>query len=303
MTMIRPYLQHPDVDLNNALQQRAKRGDFLVIQAILDHIRIDSIEASMISWRGRPDEVERLIDNNGLLTRATQSGNLELVKYLVINGASLNSGLGGWPYSPPNYAVTSGHFDIVKYYVEELGVRNREWQGAAVQLAMSFPTTDDLRTIRILQYLISKGLITINGRNSNGATLLHGATKYFQLSLMKYLLKLKANPFIRDRTGKMAWDLSSLPHKMDWDLTPLPRDVFYNFDKENFKIEDLWFVYYNNLFDIKAVPKNWSSLFWEHGGLERRISSRLKYQTPDDVKLWIRLPGNNVCEVHLATDC
>jgi hypothetical protein len=288
--MIGPYLAHPEVNLTYVLRQRANRGDFLVIQAILDHIRIN---AARESWRGRTDEVERLIDQNSLLTRATLSGNLELVQYLVINGADLNCRAVGYPFTPSNYAITSGHIDLIKYYAEDLHVDTGDWQGAAIQLAMK-PTVSDLRNTEVIKYLITKDLIKVNGRNSNRSTLLHGATapKLNQPKLIEALLKLKANPMVRDRTGKLAWDFSKFS-----------RDVMYKFDELNFKptvAENLWFVYYNDT-ELVIAPMNFVGLRYIHPGLPKRIFARVKVKKPDDVKLWIRLPENNVSEKLLAS--
>lgn len=277
------FLKHPQVDINSALQQRARKGNLIVVQAILDHVRIKANATS--TWHTRNDEVKKLIDRNGLLTHASRNGNVELVKYLVENGADLECRAVGYPFTPPNYAITGGQLNVIKYYVEELHVDLKEdWQGAAVQLALS-PMTGDVKNTEIIKYLAEKGLIDVNGRNSNGSSLLHGATKFNQHGLVEYLLSKKVNPFIRDRTGKMAWD-----------LTHFPRDIMYKFDKEHFKSESVWFVYYNDSRHLKPIPGNYTTMFWEHGGLEKRIFAYTKYEQRDDVKLWVRLPENNVSQ-------
>jgi ankyrin repeat protein len=284
---IQTCLEYPQVDVNNALRQRAKNGNLPAVRAILNYERV----TADVTWLGRVDEVKTLIDSNGLLTHAARSGSVELVKYLVDNGADLNCRAVGYPYTAASYAVTGAHFDLVKYFVEELHVDiKEEWQGAAIQLTAT-NLTGDLRNTRMIEYLLDKGLIAINHRNSNGSTLLHGATKFNQNNLVNYLLTKNANPFVRDRTGKMAWD-----------LTHFPRDVLYGFDKKNFKPERVWFVYYNNGKEIKPVPGNFTTVFWENGGLEKRIFAQ-KYQQKHGLKVWIRLSENSVSRSDLHWVC
>lgn len=142
------------------------------------------------------------------LQTASKYGHLDVVKFLIENGAKINQQVelegtpeeeGGNIYSDTAlmYASRAGHIDIVKYIIDKgADVNLKDFKGSTALIRAS----TDTGHIEIVKLLIKSGA-DINTRNifNNGALAFALWDGHFDIA--KYLIKSGADVNITDETG------------------------------------------------------------------------------------------------------
>ena len=137
---------------------------------------------------------------------ATRSKQLNNVKFLTEQGANLDA-KDGSGYTPAQIAATVGWLEGLKFFLENFGIEpNLDWKGAAFAIFMN--SKDPEGTATTIEYLIDRGLIHIDSRDSDGAPLLYRAWELGQTRTVEVLLAETANPVARSRAGETRWEIA-----------------------------------------------------------------------------------------------
>ena len=139
------------------------------------------------------------------LFTASKKGNLEMVRLLVEEGADVNAfdmnsqktRESGW--TPLVYAAVRDHLDVVKYFVEELGVDVDQPDLAGCTPLMNtayFRKTDYKKNYEMIEYLISQGA-DVNAVSNNGTTAFMGTAIEERVDVARILLQNGAKVNVR----------------------------------------------------------------------------------------------------------
>jgi hypothetical protein len=152
------------------------------------------------------------------LLRASQFGQLEMVKYLIANGADINAqNVFGTPLV---VASRNGHLEIVKYLIAN-GADINAKNGVGYTPLMWASKSGNLETVK---YLIGEG-VDIDTKSKDGSTALIIASGHGNLEIVKYLRSKGADIDIKDSEGKTALDYARInndKHLVDYFQNELP---------------------------------------------------------------------------------
>ena len=163
-----------------------------------------------VVWHGHLDVVKYLVSQgadvneakNGWtpLHRAAARGHLDVVKYLVSQGADVNAknNDGGTPFF---MAAVHGHLDVVKYLVSQGADVNTEYNGGETLLFL--PANKGF--LDIVKYLVSQGA-DVNAEDNDGRTPLHWAAYNGELDIVKYLVSQGVDVNAEDDAGETPLD-------------------------------------------------------------------------------------------------
>ena len=146
-------------DLRVDLMEAVTAGDLGIVRTI--------VEVGKAKVNGARDQVHAI-------HRAAGEGHVEIVKYLISQGAKLDTAL----KTPLHHACagsTAGNYGVVKYLVEEAGVPVDvgAYSKCGTPLHMAcfrFGMHADENALKIIQYLITTGNANINSRSEDGKT-------------------------------------------------------------------------------------------------------------------------------------
>ncbi len=129
---------------------------------------------------------------NNKLIETSNDGLLNIVKYLVENGADVNA-FDNLIFTPLMYASYRGHLDIVKYLVENgADVNAVDYSNQTILMRACSPGHLD-----IVKYLIEKGA-DINVKDKKGRSALDKALENKHYNIVKYFKNLGVNESVRD---------------------------------------------------------------------------------------------------------
>ena len=128
-------------------------------------------------------------------------GNLSLVKESLKNGDDIESEFKG--NSVLGWAVQEGHIEVVKFLLDKGA--NIEFKDKTEGFSILDYAMND-HTGKVLELLISYG-VNVNGKSSNGSVL-HTATSFEMIEVVKILLKNGIDTSIKDSDGKTALDFA-----------------------------------------------------------------------------------------------
>ncbi len=141
---------------------------------------------------------------------AAGNGKLDIVKYLINKGASID--VRDCFYQTPLYwAAKSGELDMVKYLVNK---------GASVDIEDSYGWTAlywavENENFYIAEYLIKEKGIDVSARYSNGKTMLHEAIRFAKLDAVRYLIGKGIDIDIKDGYGGTPLHWAAIRGKID----------------------------------------------------------------------------------------
>lgn len=159
-----------------ALKLASENGNLDVVKYLVKQgVRIIPRALELASGAGHFDIVKYFIEqgfdvnNSVAVNNASEGGHSDIIKYLVGIGANINEG-------NLMYAISKGHLDIVKYFVEGCG-----FIGAGIPIeALVFASTQG--RLDMVKYLIERGSY-IHGSS------LFAASKGGHLNVVKYLIE------------------------------------------------------------------------------------------------------------------
>ena len=140
-------------------------------------------------------------DNDGStpLIKVVWHGHLDVVKYLVSQGADVNEAKNGW--TPLHRAAARGHLDVVKYLVSQgadVNAKNNDG-GTPFFMAAVHGHLD------VVKYLVSQGA-DVNAEDNDGRTPLHWAAYNGELDIVKYLVSQGVDVNAEDDAGETPLD-------------------------------------------------------------------------------------------------
>ena len=133
---------------------------------------------------------------------ACKTGNMEIVKYLLKEGAEIDSkDFASW--TPLHFACQYSHLEITKYLIEE---------GAEVNCCNNFGWTplhiaSEKGDLNLVEYLLDHRA-DINKQDMYGQTALHIAARN-KIEIVKYLLYQGADKTIKDNKHKTPYDIAN----------------------------------------------------------------------------------------------
>ena len=145
---------------------------------------------------GKGIDINLECDNWTPLTKASEKGHLDIVEYLVKNGAS---------WTALMCASMYGHINIFEYLVENgADVNIKSEEGNTALILVSNEDNEDKEHLDIIQYLVDNGAADINIKNNDGDTALIIASKKGHLGITKYLIYKKADVNTKNNYGWTA---------------------------------------------------------------------------------------------------
>lgn len=126
--------------------------------------------------------------NSTALHYASEKGNIEIVKYLIDNGADVKA-MDVHGDIPMIYAAKAGHLELVKFFIEEGGGTNQcDYHGRSILHAAC--RTGNLE---LVSYLVENGA-DFNSRDQWGSSAVNAAIWGRNLNVIKYLIEKDADP-------------------------------------------------------------------------------------------------------------
>ncbi|KAJ4293306.1 hypothetical protein N0V90_008588 [Kalmusia sp. IMI 367209] len=222
----------PTFYLPEAIKERVAKEDHGIVNAILrkdESLRSAAVTAAIKS--GSLDMVKSLISLPDInryeyMHIASIAGKLDIVKWLVANGASTKlkretNKRGLREISPAQAAAYYGQKEVLDYLID-LDLQNpQEWQSLFHDMFLykfeaPHPGVVQVLCKRRARYM--DALVDVNLPNDLGKTVFHNAPKVnnkFSKTMLRQLLECGANPFARDRTGTTPWDIISRLERHD----------------------------------------------------------------------------------------
>ncbi len=186
---------------------------------------------------------------------AAGNGKLDIVKYLINKGASID--VRDCFYQTPLYwAAKSGELDMVKYLVNK---------GASVDIEDSYGWTAlywavENENFYIAEYLIKEKGIDVSARYSNGKTMLHEAIRFAKLDAVRYLIGKGIDIDIKDGYGDTPLHWAAIRGKIDMVRYFIEQGADVN-AKDNDDLTSLhWAVLYANLKVVRCLVEDGSDV-------------------------------------------
>ena len=144
--------------------------------------------------------------NQYFLHKAVEQNRIEMVKWLIENGAEVNA-KNTKHRTPLHCASNLSLFEVVQYLIENGANVNAKDNGDFTPFheATLFTTN---RSKEILKYLLENGA-QIDAKTKNGLTPLHYASHYGQLDIVKYLIEKGAQIEAKTTFGQIPLHLSA----------------------------------------------------------------------------------------------
>ena len=177
-----------------------------------------------ISEDGDLDEIKSLIESTSprainidfqnkdgwtALMNACKEGHLDIVKYLIANGAVDTNFHTEYLNTSLMVASEYGHVDVVNYLVENLRVDvnikdNNGWTALSVACVISGNETDSSNRYLSIVICLLKNGADVNTRNKNGFTPLMYASENGNVNVVKLLIDYGALKNLRNNDGQTA---------------------------------------------------------------------------------------------------
>ncbi|WP_264329360.1 ankyrin repeat domain-containing protein [Wolbachia endosymbiont (group A) of Andrena hattorfiana] len=186
---------------------------------------------------------------------AAGNGKLDIVKYLINKGASIDS-RDCFYQTPLYWAAKSGELDMVKYLVNK---------GASVDIEDSYGRTAlywavENENFYIAEYLIKEKGIDVSARYSNGKTMLHEAIRFAKLDAVRYLIGKGIDIDIKDGYGGAPLHWAAIRGKIDMVRYFIEQGADVN-AKDNDDLTSLhWAVLYANLKVVRCLVEDGSDV-------------------------------------------
>ena len=153
-------------------------------------------------------EDERLFEiKQSSLHLMALDGNLEMVKYLLKNGAN-SKAIDLIGRTPLHCAVQAGHYHVVKYLSQTADISAIDENGCN---PLHYASMGDY--LDIVEYLLTYN-IDINTKDTKGLTALHYASKYNNFNIVQCLLNHGADLELKDNYGYTAFVYGALSNSI-----------------------------------------------------------------------------------------
>lgn len=211
------------------------RGDSRIVNAILrkdQSLKLAAVTAAINN--GSLDMVKSYIslpdiNPHGYIHIAAMAGKLDIVKWLIANGADTTvkhrtNRRGDLEYrglSPAQVAAYCGHEKTLDYLIDLDLQISQEWQRLFYDMFMfeyEAPKPGIFQTLCKQRAGYMTPLVDANLPDEMGKTVLHNAPTFnnkFSNTMLQQLLDCGASAFARDREGKTPWDIISRLERHD----------------------------------------------------------------------------------------
>jgi len=174
--------------LATGIQGAAQRGDLANLQAMMGN------DGSQID--------KQYQNGQTLLHSAAEYGKLDVVRYLVENGADISKRADGYyGYQTIHFAVLSGNLEMVKYLVSKGADVNALADGKVSVLHLAVQNYNVNSSM--IKYLISSGS-NVNAKDEWGVSVLQSAASTGNVNLVKYLVSSGADIGAVNNEGQTA---------------------------------------------------------------------------------------------------
>ena len=231
-------------------------------------------------------------DGRTALHLVAETGQMEIVRFLIECGVTLCKPAKDGR-TAINRAAIGGQLEVLKYLFANGGrAHQRDWLRVAFDIASSYPGDGGLSTARIsrdtrtkiMAFVFENFDLDINSRDFDGSTIVHGAAKSGQWDMVRDLIRRRANPFVRNRAGKTAWDVAE-PN--------FPADIMDDFVCEHYGDNLMYRIRCEHPFDPvsgNAITLCTVKEFFGNGMFARGIGDTLM----EDELFWLHFSKNNV---------
>lgn len=219
-------------NLLEAIKERVTKGDSRIVNAILrkdQSLRLAAVTAAIKN--GSLDMVKSYIslpdiNPHGYIHIAAIAGKLDIVKWLVANGADTKAKhetnkRGQRQLSPAQVAAYYGHEETFDYLIDLDVQIPQEWQRLFHDMFLfkfEAPQPGVVQALCEQRAGYMAALVDANFPNELGQTALHNShtvNNKFSNAMLQQLLDCGASPFARDRAGKTPWDIISRLERHD----------------------------------------------------------------------------------------
>ena len=199
-----------EVDVANLKKQIGIIEDKIEIREVFEAIRKNNLD-KIKTYVEQGGDIHGILDTyededgdgDTLLQIACQDkNNLEIVTYLVDNGADVNS-KNNYGDTPLTEACSYGSLEIVKYLVDKKADVNPQDDEGDTPLTNAC----SYGSLEIVTYLVDNGA-DVNSKNIYGNTPLHNSIQKNSLQLVKYLVDQKADVNAKNKDNKTPLDLA-----------------------------------------------------------------------------------------------
>jgi len=174
--------------------------------SIIDAIWKDDLNAVRYIIDKDKSKVNERADNGETpLHRAAYRGHIEMVKYLVLQGAYIND-IDNDGYTPLHITSYEGDIELMKYLISNGANVNAKDNIGETPLHIAA----EYGHLETVKYLVSQG-VNLNSRDNDEQTPLHEAAEGYgrQIEVVKYLLAHGAEVNAKDENGKTPLHMAS----------------------------------------------------------------------------------------------
>jgi len=207
---------------STCLSYKESKNDVLYL-AIIDN-NLDEVKKSLKSGA----DINKSHKGFPPIIHATLNGNLEIVDFLLMNGAK--------PVGALYAAIIDNHFDIAEYLIESNWVNMHISPSMLLEFRRNSNNISNNVWGNIISFFELRGIDIYNEIDNLGSSVLHLAVKKRNLELVKYLLEINFDVNILDKNGHTALFYAVILTilNIDWEFPVLEDEISAKLNFKNY---------------------------------------------------------------------